>query len=271
MESQSLKPGASEPSTLYVSSVEKGFDVLTAIRRGQAELGLRDLSLSEIARLANMDKSAAQRFSNTLVQLGYLRKDPVTRRYRPAVKLADLYYTYMTSNRLAETAMPRLIEASKNFGTTVNLCELSGTDIIYTIRIPHERARYEATLPGRRVPAFCTAGGSVILAHLEAEERERVLTASHLKPLTPHTLCDLDAIHERIEQARLNGYDVGVSQAIMDEISTAAPVFNSEGQVVAAVQVPVYKPQWTLAEARRKIVPLAMETARAISGSMQPA
>ena len=268
MDSQRRGQTAPEPSTLFVSSVAKGFDVLAAVRRGQAELGLRDLSLSEIARLANMDKSAAQRFSNTLVQLGYLSKDPVTRRYRPGVKLADLYYTYMRGNRLAETAMPRLIEASKNFGTTVNLCELSGTDIIYTIRIPHERARYEATLPGRRVPAFCTAGGNVILANLTDQERETVLAASDLKALTPHTVCEPDAISRRIEQARANGYDIGVSQAIMDEISTAAPVFNSERRIVAAVQIPVYKPQWTVKEARRRIVPLAMETARAISGSL---
>ena len=268
MESQKLKPRPPETSTLYVNSVEKGFDVLNAIRRGQAELGLRDLSLSEIARLAEMDKSAAQRFSNTLVRLGYLSKDPVTRRYRPAVKLADLYYSYMVSNRLAETAMPRLIEASKQLGTTVNLCELSGTEIIYVIRLPHEKARFEVTIPGRRVPAFCTAGGAVILAHLPQAVREEVLASSDMKPITPHTICDPKAVRERIAAAGRNMHDVGVSQSVMDEISTAAPVFNSEGRVVAAVQIPVYKPQWTVAEVRRKIVPLAMETARAISGSM---
>ncbi len=268
MESENLKSRSPESNTLYVSSVEKGFDVLNAIRRGQAELGLRDLSLSEIARLAEMDKSAAQRFSNALVQLGYLSKDPVTRRYRPAVKLADLYYSYMVSNRLAETAMPRLIEASKQLGTTVNLCELSGTEIIYTIRLPHEKARFEVPIPGRRVPAFCTAGGAVILAHLSVAAREDVLAASDLKPITPHTICDPCAVRKRIGDAGRNMHDVGVSQSVVDEISTAAPVFNSEGRVVAAVQIPVYKPEWTLAGVRRKIVPLAMETARAISGSM---
>jgi len=261
-------PTRTEPSTLFVGSVEKGFDVLKAFRRGQAELGLRDLSLSEIARLADLDKSATQRFTNTLVKLGYLAKDPVTKRYRPDVNLTDFYYTYMMSNRLAEIAMPRLIEAGKVHDTTVNLCELSGTDVIYTIRIPHEKSRFEATVSGRRVPAFCTAGGCVILANMSEREREFVLAASDRKPITRSTITEMDHIHERIENAGRNMYDLGVSQAIVNEISTASPVFNSEGRVVAAVQIPVYQPQWTPEEAHRKIVPLAIETARAISGSM---
>jgi IclR family pca regulon transcriptional regulator len=255
-------------STLYVSSVEKGFEVLNALRLGQSQLGQRDLSLSQIAQLANMDKSSAQRFTNTLVALGYISKDPVTRRYRPAVKLADLYYTYLISNRLAEIAMPRLIEASKVYGTTISIGELSGTDIIYTVRIPHEKASYNATIPGRRRPAFCTAAGTVILAQMSEDEREQVLSDSNLEPITDKTIYDLDEIRARIEKARDSRYDVGVDQCLVNEISTATPVFNSEGQVVAAVQIPVYRPQWSVEEVHKKIVPLAIETALTISGSL---
>jgi len=257
-----------EPHSLYVGSVEKGFDVLKAFRRGQTEFGLSDLSLSEIARLAHMDKSAAQRFTNTLVSLGYLAKDPHTRRYRPDVNLVDFYYTYMVSTRFAEIAMPRMIEASKVHDTTVNLCELAGADVIYTIRIPHEKSRFESTIPGRRVPAFCTAGGCVILANLPDGERDAIIAASDRKPITDHTITDLKGINNRIAEARRNMVDVGVNQVLMNEISTASPVFNRQGRVVAAVQIPVYQPQWTLAEAREKIVPLAVETARSISGSL---
>ena len=55
-------------STLYVASVEKGFRVLQAVRQAQRELGRNDVSLTEITRLSGLDKSAAQRFTNTLVQ-----------------------------------------------------------------------------------------------------------------------------------------------------------------------------------------------------------
>jgi len=253
--------------TLYVGSVEKAFDVLRAFRVGQRELGLRDLSLSQISDLSGLEKSASQRFTNTLVELGYLDKDPRTRRYRPAVKLIDFAYTYLVSNRLAEIAMPRLIEASKVFGTTVNLCELSGTDIIYTLRIPHQKEYFKATLPGRRMPAFATSGGAVILAHSPADTLEFVLEHSDYKPITQWTITDPTEVRKRIEQTKPDGYCVSVMQALPHEISTAAPVLNSEGKAFAAVQIPVYMPEWTTEMVEEKIVPLVMETARAISGS----
>lgn len=262
------KEAPNRTDTLFVGSLEKGFRVLRVFRTAQRDLGLRDLSLTEIAKLAELDKSAAQRFTNTLVNLGYLTKNPRTRRYSPAIGLADFYYTYVLSNRIAEIAMPRMIEASKKFDTTVNLCELSGSDIVYTIRIPHEKARYEATVPGRRVPAFCAAGGVVILANLPASERDRILAASSFRAYTDHTVTDPAAVGKRIETARARGFDIGESQIIIHELSTAAPVFNSEGRAVAALQIPVYKPDWTLERTQEKIVPLAIETARAISYSL---
>lgn len=264
-------PGKDESprsDTLFVSSLEKGFRVLGVFRIAQRDLGLRDLSLTEIAKLAKLDKSAAQRFTNTLVELGYLAKNPRTRRYSPAIGLADFYYSYVLSNRIAEIAMPRMIEASKKFDTTVNLCELSGSDLVYTLRIPHEKARFEATVPGRRVPAFCAAGGVVILANRPPAERETILESSNYRSFTDHTVTDPAAVQKRLEAARSNGYDIGVSQIILHEVSTAAPVFNSEGRAVAALQIPVYMPLWSLEETREKIVPLAIETARAISYSL---
>ena len=262
---KSQKPRRSD--TLYVGSLAKGFSVLKAFRKGQRELGLADLGLSEIAKLSGLDKSAAQRFTNTLVELGYLEKDQRTRRYRPALKLTEFYYTYLVSSRLAELAMPRLIEASNVYGTTVNLCEPSGTFVTYTIRIPHQKAFYRATIPGRSMPAFCTAPGHAILATRTDDEIETILGASDLTPLTSETITDLRKIRSLIKQTRKDGYSITVEQSLPHEISTAAPVLNSERRAVAAVQIPVYMPHWTVEKVREKVVPLILETARAVSGS----
>ncbi len=254
--------------TLFVNSIEKGFCILDAFRQGQKQHGLRDLSLKDISELTGLDKSAVQRFTNTFVILGYLEKDPHTRRYAPANRLVDFYYTYLISNRIAEIAMPRLIEASKVYDTTVNLCELSGNDLSYIIRIPHEKAAYRATVPGRRIPAFYTAGGMAILSGLPPEEATKILDSSDLKPATKWTMTDRTEINERLEQARINGYDIGVQQSLPQEISTAAPVFDNDGKTIAAIQIPVYMPRWTYEQVVEKIVPLAIETARMVSGSL---
>ncbi len=259
---------ATRADPLFVGTLEKGFRVLKAFRRGQRERGLRDLNLSEIAALSGLEKSAAQRLTATLVKLGYLEKDPHSRRYRPALGLIEFYYTYMVSNWLAEIAMPRLIEAAKAFDTTVNLAELDDTDIVYTVRIPHQKASYRTVLAGRRMPAFCTAAGIVMLAHRPAAETDDILGRTKLRALTAETTHDRAGVEARIQAARANGYDVGVSQAVEHEISTAAPVLDAHGLAIAAVQIPVYLPQWSVEAVKAGIVPLALETARAISGTL---
>jgi IclR family pca regulon transcriptional regulator len=249
--------------TLFVGSLEKGLRVLDAFRRHPESLGI-----TEIARATGLDKSAAQRFTTTLHRLGYLEKDPQTRRYSPALRLMDFSYAYLRHDRLAEIAVARLIEASKAFGSTANLCRLEGTDIIYTVRIPHENATYPATVPGRRMPAFCTSGGMAILAHRPAADAETVIAGAERHALTEHTITEPDGIRERIAQVRELGYAIGISQSWPNEISIAAPVVDDQGLGIAAVQFPVYMPRWTAEEAVDKIAPLAMDTARAISGSL---
>ena len=44
-------------------------------------------------------------------------------------------------------------------------------------------------------------------------------------------------------------------------------IIDSEGRAFAAIQIPVYMPHWTTEMVEESIVPLVMETARAISGS----
>lgn len=251
--------------TLFVNAVEKGFQVLSAFQRAQSEFGTSDLSLSEIAQLCGFDTSTAQRFTNTLVELDYLEKDQRTRHYRPGIKLLDLSYTYLANSKLAETAIPILIEAGRELDTSINLCELHHSDIVYTIRIPHEKGSYRSTLPGRRVPASCTSGGIAILSRRPEEEVNAILDASQLHKYTEWTITDMVVVKERIELARSNRYHMSVQQMVPGEISTASPILDVNGLAIASVQIPVYMPKWTPEKIEKEIVPIVMGAAQEIS------
>ena len=257
----------SRSNTLYVASLEKGFRVLQAVRRAQREFGRNDVTLTEIARLSGLDKSAVQRFTNTLVQLGYLEKDARTRRYSPGVELLELGYSYLVGSRLSEIATSRMITTSNVYGTTVNLCVQHGPHVVYIVRIPHENAPFRATLIGRRVPMFSAAAGIAMLARRSEEHVEKTLASSDFKPITQWTVTDPEIVRANIAAARRDGYVITDQQSLPHEISTAAPVLNSEGNAIAALQIPVYMPGWDIEMVKEKIVPLIIETARAISGS----
>jgi IclR family pca regulon transcriptional regulator len=254
-------------NTLYVASVEKGFRVLQAVRQAQRGFGRSDVTLTEISRLSGLDKSAAQRFTNTLVHLGYLEKDARTKRYSPGVELLELGYSYLVSSQLSEIATSRLITASNVYGTTVNLCVQHGPHVVYIARIPNENAPFRATLIGRRIPMFSAAAGLAMLAWRSDEHIEKTLDQSDFKPMTQWTVTDPKIVRANIAAARRDGYVITDQQTLPHEISTAAPVLDAQGKAIAAVQIPVYMPDWDIGMAKEKIVPLILETARAISGS----
>jgi len=250
-------------SALYVGSLEKGFRVLAAFSEDFPSLGV-----TEIAVRTGLDKSAAQRFSNTLHQLGFLEKDQTTRRYRPARRLMELSFTYLRHSALAAVAMPRLIEAGTVYRTTVNLAEWVDTSMIYTIRIPNQQAAYVSTVPGRQVPTFCSSSGLAIMSHLGAGEISSILERSDLIKHTPSTVIEPDKILKVIARTRQQGFAMTNQQLMAREIAISAAVVDFRGRPIAAVQIPVSTTTWKLSDARQKLGPLAVKTAAAISGAL---
>ena len=166
---------------LFVGSLEKGLKVLSAFLTGDTHLGLSDIS-----PITKLDKSAAQRFTHTLMTLGYLKKDPRTRRYGPSARMLDWSAAYMRSDRLIEVAGPHLVNLHEETRQAVNLSRLVDTDVIYVIRIPARR-RLLSPIVGERVPAYCTASGRAILSGRPDDEVAALLDRSSLLPFTDRT------------------------------------------------------------------------------------
>ncbi|MDZ4095927.1 MAG: IclR family transcriptional regulator [Paracoccaceae bacterium] len=250
---------------LFVASVEKAFLVLRAFRAAQNKLKISNLGLNQITEFSGLNKSAAQRFTDTLVTLGYLERDPRTRRYRPAIRLLELSYTYLVSDRLAQLAMPVLIDLSRTHKVTSNLCVPMDTDIIFTVRIPQEKASFGSTLVGRKMPAFCTASGNAILSRMPADAVSDILARSVFTPFTEHTVTDPAVIADRIRETRALGYSILAKETQMNVISVAAPILNAQGTAIAAVQVPISLPARTLDHVRTQIAPYVVAAADSIS------
>jgi len=256
-------PDPTSSSALFVGSLEKGFRVLAAFSDDFPALGV-----TEIALRTGLDKSAAQRFSNTLHQLGFLEKDVATRRYRPGRRLMEMAYTYLRHSVLGAAAMPRLIEAGSVYQTTVNLAEREDTNVIYTIRIPHVKAAYSATVPGRRVPIFCSASGIAMMSRMDESEAHAILARSDMTPRLPTTMIDPEKVMKLVAQTRRRGFALTYAQQLPREISIAAPIVDVRGRPIGAVQIPVYTPAWKQSEAAAKLGPLAIETADGVSGAL---
>ena len=250
-------------SPLFIQSLEKAMRVLEAF--AQAE---QDLSLSEIAALSALDKSAAQRCTHTLVQIGYLEKLPKSGRFALGKKCLDLSFHLLRGHPLVVKAMPMLLQLRRDCGERTNLSLFDGTTLIYAIRL-HGKREYPqyTTLIGRRMATFCSAGGRAMLAHLPIGEVRDILGRSSLTPMTPDTITDPIRIEEEIAKTRERGYGFVVGESAEDEITVAACVRDSAGRPLAAVHIAGSLSKWSPEEYAPRFAPLAMATARALSHS----
>ena len=246
--------------TLFVGSLEKGLRIMGAFNAHHTELGL-----TEIAAIVGLDKSAAQRFTNTLHRVGYLEKDPESRRFRPSLKFIELAAAYLWSDPFVQLAMPKLIELSRDLGERVNAARPEGSDVIYVIRIPTQLTAFSAMLVGRRVQALSSSSGRIILANFDEERRREALETWPIDQITPRTITDRALIAREVEEAAARGYGIAMNQNIINEIGIAAPVFNKSGEVAGTVQCSVSSLRWSPERVHAEIAPRLMEVANSIN------
>jgi len=249
-------------SSLFVGSTEKAFQVLEAFNGPN-----RHMSLADIARTADLDRSATQRLVYTLEKLGYLHRIPETTLYGLSSKVLQLSYNYLRANDLIDKASPYLLDISRRLGETTNLLVLDGYEIVFLARFPGRHLVNVAFAVGKRLPALFTASGTAILTRFSENERAEILRATPLNPMTPFTEVDPDKLYERIRLMADKGYAIVVNETVLGDISVAAPITDHRGTAVAAINISVPTTRYSAASAEAKLAPHVLVAAASISES----
>ncbi|MCP1336017.1 helix-turn-helix domain-containing protein [Hyphomicrobiales bacterium FT118] len=227
------------------------------------------LSLSEIAQQTGLSTGGAQRITHTLTQLGYLRKDARTRRYRPSPRMLEFTYQFMRASPLYEVAIPVVIGLRDETQETVNVSLLDQTDAVVLIRMPSQRRINPSSVIGRRIPAWAVSTGRAILSRLSEEEARAIIDAADLEVLTPRTETDPDRLLDLIAEARAEGFALVEEQSVLGEISLAAPIIDGAGRPIAALGITTSTAYWTPDSLRERLAPLVMRAANTVSRSLQ--
>lgn len=243
-----------------VSSVEKAFRVLSAFDDAHPTL-----SLTQLAAAADLDKSAVQRFTHTLMHLGLLWKDPTTKRFELTPKTLEFGYRYSKSNPLVRRASPYLLHLSQQTDETVSLTVLDDTNIVFISRFQSRNVLNTDVVIGTSLPAFCTAPGIAILSKTPDDEAKSILDRSPVRPITPHTTWKKDDLLAKIKRAQTTGYAVAWNEYYIGDLSVAAAIVGPNGRPLGAVSIAVSAARYSPEEAETKFAGLAVATARALT------
>jgi len=245
----------------YVASVGKAFAVLKSFTNESFEL-----TLSEVAARADLDRGTAFRLIQTLVELGYLQAVPQSRRFRLGLACLDLGYTVLSHGSLRTIVEPLLRDLVPDVGDAASLGILDGGDVIYLARIGAGLDRHKMDRrPGTRIPAYSAALGHVMLAHLARDEQIARLEARPRVKLSERTLTDLDALLARLDQVKKKGHAVSDGENAYGLRTLATPIFDAQGLVIGGLSVTVDAMRMDMPAFRDQALPRLMR----VTGQVQ--
>ena len=217
-----------------VQSVERTFDVLEALAAAR-----QPIPISELSQRLGLHISTVHRLLGTLIERGYARQDAVSGRYGIGPRLVELAGGLNEQVDLRQETRPFLELLATQVGETANLSVRSGNNLVYIDQVQSARLVRMFTRVGSSAPLYCTGSGKLFLAYSPNFELDldRYLLETTLEAHTPATLTTPRQLREELSQIRQRGYSFDNEEMEEGVVCVAAPVFDSENQIVAAISV----------------------------------
>jgi IclR family pca regulon transcriptional regulator len=213
----------------FVSALARGLAVIEAFGNGGEAL-----TLSEVARRADISRAAARRLLLTLVALGYAAFDGKLFSLLPRV--LALGFAYLSSVSAWDVAQPLLQELVRETGESGSAAVLDGQDIVHVIRMPSARRLMSITVKaGDRLPAHASAMGRVLLAALPPPQLDAWFEGARLDAITARTVTDPAALRRILDGVRAQGWAEVDGELDIGLKALAVPVTDRDGVVVGAI------------------------------------
>ena len=226
------------------------------------------LSLADLAHRLSDTRSSVFRFAYTLEHLGYLRRDPITKRYQLTPRVLELGYQALSVLDLPQLVQPYLEQLRDETNCSAHLGLLDGGQVRYVGRAPSQQTYASTIHIGSALPAHATAMGKVLLAWHDQKWVANWLERFPLQAFTARTTTHRAAFLRELKAIRERGYAVSRGEYELGIEAVAAPLTGAGGEAVAAINLS--GPQSMLRGQRidRVLVPTLLAAAREISTAL---
>jgi DNA-binding IclR family transcriptional regulator len=213
-----------------IASLEKGVKVVELLAEKKA------LTVSDVAAALGFNRATSHRFLATLKDLGWVEKDDANR-YRLTFRPLEIGMKVANRSEVRKEARRYMEELAGTSSETVNLGVWDGREILHVDKIDSsEILRIDAQL-GSRAPAYCTALGKAVLAHLPAEELDVFLSQVRLTAHGPKTIGSRKRLRQELQKIVEQGYAVDDEELAEGLRCVAAPVFDHTGRARFALSI----------------------------------
>jgi IclR family acetate operon transcriptional repressor len=215
---------------------------IQSLARADAILGLvmqagrEGARLSSLAAGLKLNKTTVFNLVGTLMSLGYVVQDEISRAYRLGPRVLMLGLNAQRQNSLVDLAAPALERLCHDTRETVNLAvPLAESGVIVDSREGTYQIRL-TSYAGTLAPYHATAVGKAMLAFLSPEQREAVL-AGPLPAVGPRSKTERAPIEAEIRQIRASRRAYDLEEMEQGAHCVAVPIFDATRTVCGAISV----------------------------------
>lgn len=242
----------------FVQSLERGLEVVRSFNEDHPRQ-----TLSEVALSTGYSRAACRRLLHTLITLGYVGVD--NRKFFLQPRVLEIGYSFLSSLPFRTIVEPFIEDLSDKVKESVSVSVLDGADIVFVSRVATSRIMTLSLSVGSRLPAYCTSTGRVLLADMTVVEQRRHLSQAPIVALTKFTLRTEKEILAELEKVAKRGWALNDQELEIGLRSIAAPVRDSAGRTVAALNISTPVGRTNLKQVREVLVPQLLATTQRVN------
>jgi IclR family mhp operon transcriptional activator len=221
--------------------------------------------VASLARAVKLPRSTAFRILCTLLEEGYVWRDPATDLYHPTSMVLSLSDGFDGMARLVEKAKPVVTELGRQLVWPVMLATLSGKSVLLRqttdATSPLAVVRYT---PGFRAPPLDRASGLVLLACSGAQQRQMALDLLYREDEEKQELPKRADIEARLADIRKLGYACIHRPGTPSNRSSLAVPIRAGGDLLATLVVRFAKTAVTQHVVMQRFLPALRQAAHEI-------
>jgi DNA-binding IclR family transcriptional regulator len=219
--------------------------------------------LGELAEALGVHRSTVLRLLQTMEKRGFVRREPNST-WALGLGLAGLALSALEALDVRIVAHPWLSRLARELGHTLHLAELQGGEVVYVDKVEGRGAVRMHSRIGSPVVIHTAGVAKAVLAHLEPQERDRIIATATFQRFTGKTITTPERYVRELEAVRERGWALDDGEYEEYLCCVAVPVFDHTVAPRGAVSITALKAIEPM-ERLRSHVPLLQEAAADVS------
>lgn len=188
-----------------------------------------------MAAATGLAKGTVHNIVHTLVQGGFLKQDPETRRYSLGYRTFTMGAIMAGTLEINQKAAGLAHQLAGRTGLISRVAIWDRDAALVTLNVwPHHTDSLAQQI-GPRVVAYCSALGRALLAYLDPDELSAYLKHVEMISFTSHTVTEKKSLLEILDRTRNRGYAINNQELAPGQASIAATIFQSGGHPAASI------------------------------------